>query len=148
MLFRPSPCESLWAQDPCYRVSSPLVCVCAQPLSCVHLFATSWTVARQAPLSTGFPRQEYCSGLPFPPPGDLPDPGIELAFPEAPALASRVPPGNTPSPLEPLRAAHTVERLRASVCICVGGLCKFCKGSALPNVSLLRVQQTADRSRI
>ena len=41
-------------------------------------FAPPWTVASQAPLSTGFPRQEYWSGLPFPPPGDLPDPGIEL----------------------------------------------------------------------
>ena len=37
-------------------------------------FATPWTVARQAPLSMEFPRQEYWSGLPFPPPGDLPDP--------------------------------------------------------------------------
>ena len=42
-----------------------------------------WTMARQAPLSVGFPRQEYWSGLPFPPPGDLPDPGIE---PRPPAL--------------------------------------------------------------
>ena len=42
---------------------------------------TPWTVARQAPLSTGFPRQEYWSGLPFPTPGDLPDPGIELVSP-------------------------------------------------------------------
>ena len=148
MLFRPSPCESLWAQDPCYRVSSPLVCVHAQPLSCVHLFATSWTVACQAPLSTGFPRQEYWSGLPFPSPGDLPDPGIELAFSVAPALASRLPPGNIPSPLELLRAAHTAEILGASVCICVGVLCKFCKGYALPSVSLLRVQQRADSSRL
>ena len=40
-------------------------------------FASSWTVARQAPLSMGFPRQESWSGLPFPSPGDLPDPGIE-----------------------------------------------------------------------
>ena len=40
-------------------------------------FATPWTVARQAPLLTGFPRQEYWSGLPFPSPGDLPDPGIK-----------------------------------------------------------------------
>ena len=38
---------------------------------------TPWTVACQAPLSMGFPRQEHWSGLPFPPPGDLPDPGIE-----------------------------------------------------------------------
>ena len=40
-------------------------------------FATSWTVTRQAPLSMGFPREEYWSGLPFPSPADLPDPGIE-----------------------------------------------------------------------
>ena len=39
-------------------------------------FATSWTVALQTPLSMGFSRQEYWSGLPFPSPGDLPDPGI------------------------------------------------------------------------
>ena len=44
----------------------------------VPLFATLWTVARQAPLSMGFSRQEYWSGLPCPAPGDLPDPGIEL----------------------------------------------------------------------
>ena len=49
-------------------------------------FATPWTVACQAPLSMGFPRQEYWSGLPFPPPGDLPSPGIE---PASAALAGR-----------------------------------------------------------
>ena len=43
----------------------------------VQLFATPWTVAHQAPLSMGFSRQEYWSGLPYPPPGDLPNPGIE-----------------------------------------------------------------------
>ena len=47
-------------------------------------FATPWTVMHQAPLSMGFPRQEYWSGLPFPSPGDLPDPGIK---PTSPALA-------------------------------------------------------------
>ena len=52
-------------------------------LSCDQLVETLWTVA-QAPLSMGFPRQEYWSGLPFPSLGDLPDPGIE---PEYPALA-------------------------------------------------------------
>ena len=51
-------------------------CVCCV-LSPVWLLLTPWTVAHQAPLSMGFPRQEYWSGLPFPPPGDLPDPGIE-----------------------------------------------------------------------
>ena len=52
-------------------------------LSCVWLFATLWTVAHQAPPSMGFCRQEYWSGLPFPSPGDLPDPGIE---PRSPTL--------------------------------------------------------------
>ena len=47
----------------------------------VQLFATLWTVACQAPLSMGFSRQEYWSGLPCPPPGDLPDPGIEPGSP-------------------------------------------------------------------
>ena len=50
---------------------------CVYVLSRVQLFGTPWTIARQAPLSMGFPRQEYWTGLPFPPPGDLPDPGIE-----------------------------------------------------------------------
>ena len=49
-------------------------------------FTTPWTVAHQAPLSMGFPRQEFSSGLPFPAPGDLPNPGIE---PKCPALAGR-----------------------------------------------------------
>ena len=52
----------------------------------VRLFATPWTVARQAPPSMGFSRQEHRSGLPFPPPGDLPDPVIEPASPVSPAL--------------------------------------------------------------
>ena len=47
-------------------------------LSCVQLFVTPWTVAHQTPLSMGFPRQEHWSGLPFPSPGDLPEPGNEL----------------------------------------------------------------------
>ena len=46
-------------------------------LSRVPLLVTSWTVAHWAPLSMGFSRQEYCSELSFPPPGDLPNPGIE-----------------------------------------------------------------------
>ena len=47
-------------------------------LSCARLFATPWTVACQAPLSTELSRQEYWSALPRPPPGNPPDPGIEL----------------------------------------------------------------------
>ena len=55
-------------------------------LSPVRLFATPWIIASQAPLFVGFSRQEYWSGLPFPPLGDLPDPGTKLA---SPALAGR-----------------------------------------------------------
>ena len=59
------------------------VCVCAracaQSLSHVRLLATPWTAASQVPLSMGSPRKEYWSGLPFPPLGYLPHPGIKLA---------------------------------------------------------------------
>ena len=57
-------------------------------LSRVQLFATPWTVALQAPPSMGFSRQEYQSGLPFPSPGDLPDPGIEPRSPTLQANAA------------------------------------------------------------
>ena len=60
----------------------------AQALSRVQFFVIPWTVARQAPLSMGFSRQEYWSGLPFSPPGDLPDLGVEPTSPVSPALAS------------------------------------------------------------
>ena len=62
-------------------------------LSRVWLFATPWTVAYQAPPSMGFSRQEYWSGLPFPSPGDLPNPGIEPGSPafQADALTSEPP---------------------------------------------------------
>ena len=66
-----------------------LACVCAQSLRCVQLFATSWTVALQAPLSMEFSRQGYWSVLPFPPPEDLPHSGIEPMSPASPALAGR-----------------------------------------------------------
>ena len=58
-------------------------------LSRVQLFATTWTVAHQAPLSMGFSRQEYWSRLPLPVPGDLPNPGIKPAPLSTPALAGR-----------------------------------------------------------
>ena len=63
-------------------------------LSRVRLFATPWSVAYKAPPSMGFSRQEYWTGLSFPSPGDLPDPGIELGSPalQADALTSE-PPG-------------------------------------------------------
>ena len=65
------------------------VCVCVCALDCfshVWLLATPWTIAHQAPLSIGFSRKEYWSGLPYPPPGDLPHPGIE---PRSPAWTGR-----------------------------------------------------------
>ena len=62
------------------------LCVCVCVLS-VSDFATPRNVAHQAPLSMGFPRQEYWSGLPFPSPGDLPNPEIEPTSLEPPALA-------------------------------------------------------------
>ena len=74
--------EVLGMEDFYSLASLMLECI----LSCVQLFATPWTIARQAPLSMEFPRQEYWSGLPFPPPGDLHDSGIESA---ASALATR-----------------------------------------------------------
>ena len=55
----------------------------------VRLFATPWTVTLQAPLSMGFSRQEYWSGVPFPSPRDPPDPGIKLAYSASPARAGR-----------------------------------------------------------
>ena len=64
------------------------MCLCVYV--CVHshvqLFATLWTAVRQAPLSMGYFRQEYWNGLPFPPPGDHPDPANELTSPASPAL--------------------------------------------------------------
>ena len=72
--------QSPWENSSCALDS-------AQSLNHVRLFATPWTVAHQAPLSMGFSRQEYWSGLPFPTPGDLPHPGIEPTSLESPALA-------------------------------------------------------------
>ena len=83
------------------KIKEKKVCVCARTHMCalthVQLFATPWTVANQAPLSIGFPRQEYWSGSPFPTPRDLPDPEMEPTSLSAPALAggffTTVPPG-------------------------------------------------------
>ena len=63
----------------CPFLNAKVKCACA--LSHVLLLATLWTVSRQAPLSMGFSRQEHWSGLPFPSPGDLPDPGIKPVSP-------------------------------------------------------------------
>ena len=65
--------KKMWQE--CIEVSK------VKSLNHVQLFVTPWTVACQAPLSMGFSRQEYWSELPFPSPGDLPGPGIELGSP-------------------------------------------------------------------
>ena len=74
----------------------------AHRFSRVQSCVTPWTVARQAPLSMGFSRQEYRSGLSRPPPGDLPDPGIERASPVSPAWQAGAlltePPGKPSAP--------------------------------------------------
>ena len=78
------------------------------PLSCVWLFAAPWTVACQAPVSMEFSRQEYWSGLPCPPPGDLPNPGIK-----PPSLVSSAWPGRF------FTTSATWEALMNDVCVCV-----------------------------
>ena len=75
------------------------VCALSHVRLFVGLFVTPWIVARQAPLSMGFPRQEYWNRLPFPPPGDVPNPGIE---PGSPALqADSLPLSHPGKPKDP-----------------------------------------------
>ena len=92
------------------------VCV----LSRVQLFVTAWTVAHQVPLSIGFPRQEYWSGWPFPPPEDLPDPGIK---PTVACIASgsftTVPPGKPKKMCVPISLYIHIYSLYSIVCVCV-----------------------------
>ena len=77
-----------------------------------------WTITHQAPLSTGFSRQEYWSGLPFPPPGDLPDPGIKPESPASPALAggffTSEPPGKINRIVGVSYECRQIRKLRAS----------------------------------
>ena len=91
--------------DPC-RVESKFLgsercfSYLCQMRDCVQLFATPWTVAYQALLSMGFYRQEYWSGLPFPSPGDLPNPGIEPISPVASSLQADSLPLEPSGPLQ------------------------------------------------
>ena len=78
-------------------------------LSCVQLFVTPWTVARQAPRSMGFSRQEYWSELPLPPPGDLPDAGTEPSSLASPALAGRFFQLSHPGSSDARRTGHKKE---------------------------------------
>ena len=80
-----------WSNTRKERTRGPVsfVTTCAQWLSRVPLFATLRTAARQAAPSMGFSRQEYWSGVPFPPPGDLPNPRMEPVSLGLPSLAGR-----------------------------------------------------------
>ena len=81
--------SSIRSQFRDFNIQIPLFHFHACGLRCfsrVQLLATLWTLAHEAPLSMGFSRQEYWSGLPCPPPGDLPNPGIEPASLASPAL--------------------------------------------------------------
>ena len=69
----------------CFEEGVEGACVLSH-FSCVWLFVTPWTVDCQTPLSMGFSRQEYWNGLPCPPPGDIPGPGIEPTSPESSVL--------------------------------------------------------------
>ena len=88
---RPIPENNIWASVSSYAWS--YICqdikILCHVLSHVQLFAVPWISACQSPLYVGFFRQECWSGLPFPPPVDLPDPGIKSMSPASPALAGR-----------------------------------------------------------
>ena len=73
----------------CLKTSCIVSACMLSRFSCVWLLATLWTIAHQVPLSVGFSGQEYWSGLPWPPPGDLPNPGIEPGSVASPTLAGR-----------------------------------------------------------
>ena len=77
-----------------YSYQDTVIWVCvyvrAQLLDCFQLFAAPWTVACQVPLSMEFSMQEYWSGLPFPSPAGIPDPGIKTTSPTSPALADAI----------------------------------------------------------
>ena len=90
-------------------------CAVLSHFSRVRLFVTPQTVAHQAPLSIGFSRQECWSGLPSPPPGDLPDPGIEPSSLKSPALAGGF--FTTGTPGKPNRTKSNTKQHGLLVCI-------------------------------
>ena len=84
-------------------------------LSRVRLFVTPWTAARQAPLSMEFSTQNYWSGLPFPIPGDLPDPGTKFTAPVSPGLVGGL---FTTEPLASAAAAAAAKSLQSWSTLC------------------------------
>ena len=103
-LSLPTPKFILWSHLPSNHLFShltnilwkPIVCLIVILLGRVQIFATLWSVAHHAPLSMGFSRQEYWSGLLFSSPVNLPDPGIKITFPTSPALVGRFFTAETP----------------------------------------------------
>ena len=91
--------------------------LCAQSLSCVRLFVTPWTVAHQTPLSMRFSRQECWSGLPCPPPGDLPHPGMEPRSPSLQADSLPSEPQGSPT-VQGIWVKSLVGELRPHMCVC------------------------------
>ena len=85
-------CEAPLPRKPLHQLyrslASPRACLLSR-FNHVRLFASPWTVACQGPLSMGFSRQEHWSGLPCPPPGNLPNPGVEPSSLTSPALVGR-----------------------------------------------------------
>ena len=105
-------------------------------LSHVRLFVTPWTVAYQGPLSMGFPRQEYCSGLPFPSPGDLPNPLIE---PESPTLKADALPSEPPGkPITSTAAAAKSPQSCPTLCDPIDG---SPPGSPIPGILQARTPE-------
>ena len=84
-----SPLKPPKRRETCFRLLNHNKVSEVKSLSHVRLFATPWTIAHRASLSIGFSRQEYWSGLPFPAPGDLPNPGIELVSPCTSCIGGR-----------------------------------------------------------
>ena len=118
------PCEAVWGSSPLRGSTLVLgLSVSSDP-------ATPWTMARQAPLSTGLFRQEYWSGLPCPPPGDLPNPGIK----------PRSPTQQADSLLAELRWPALGEALFSpQSCLCL----KICLRKALPSLLILPLWQAS-----
>ena len=115
------------------------VCVHAQLLSRAQLFATPWTIARQAPLSVGSSREEYWSGLPFPSPRDLPDPGIK---PRSPARqVDSLPSGPTGKPTYPKYAAAAAAKSLQSCPTLCDPIDSSPPGSPVPGILQARTRE-------
>ena len=134
--------ESLFNSTLLHFITCVCVCVCVcmhtHLLSHVQLFATIWTVAHQAPLSVGFPRQEYWRGLPFPSPGDLPNTGIQ---PMSPAFAKQILYHCTTREAPSLYAWVAVKYIHAYIYMKHGGL-EFCRLDLTLGLHFSAVQET------